>query len=141
MDTPELEKLKALQPKCQVIGEFLEWLGSNDMRICRYASKADERDDEGLPTDVSEGDLFPVYDSTEKLIANCLKIDLNKVDAEKRQLLEELRKVKQYHCLEDTDASHKEKQVACDSCGCEHSDGCRRGYSHWHGGKIWRRDK
>lgn len=35
-----------------------------------------------------------------------------------------------WHCLPQN--SHKERQEACDSCDCEHSDGCSRGYSYWH---------
>jgi hypothetical protein len=92
--TPETDKMLAVKDNSQAVGEFIEWLGRNKMVIARYASKEDEWADEGeerVATGVKEGDLLPVYTSIEKMLAKYFKIDLDKVEKEKRQILEDLR--------------------------------------------------
>lgn len=34
------------------------------------------------------------------------------------------------NCL-PKELQHRQQEV-CDTCDCEHSDGCRRGYLYWH---------
>ena len=92
IETPELDKMSAAQSKSQAIGGFLEWLGEKGMLICRSATKADERDDEGEHTDVKGGDLLPVYKSIEDMLAEYFEIDLKKAEAERRAILDELRR-------------------------------------------------
>jgi hypothetical protein len=84
--TPELDKMKAVQDKSQAIGEFLEHLGEKGLVICCYASRQDEE-----KTGYEEGDLIPLHNSIEKNLADYFGIDLNKVEQERRALLDELR--------------------------------------------------
>ena len=73
---PELEKLKEVSKTSQEIGEFLNWLPEIGIYLCRY----------------DEEDYF--YRSVvdfEKLLAEYFKIDLNKVEQEKREILEDIR--------------------------------------------------
>jgi hypothetical protein len=76
---PEHEKLAKVSDRSQVIGEFLDWL----------------RNDQGIvlaeygPNDV---DLFPARRHTiEDWLALYFKIDLAKIEREKRAMLEAIR--------------------------------------------------
>lgn len=71
---PEHIKLAAIQPKSQAIGEFLEWLPTQGITLA-------ERDGES-------GRLYPAWDNTIALLAQFFEIDQNKLEAEKRQMLE-----------------------------------------------------
>lgn len=76
MQYPEHEKLQALKGANQTVGEFLEWLEEDNVILSKWG----------------EGDaLFPIYKSKEDLIAGFFGIDQNKLEAEKRQMLEALR--------------------------------------------------
>ena len=75
---PENEKIKAVKEKSQAIGEFLEWLEEKKIH---------------LVTLKGEHGYNPVYTSTENLLAEFFNIDLDKVEEEKLQMLEELRKL------------------------------------------------
>jgi len=78
---PEHEKLKAVQKESQAIGEFLDWLtGEKKIELAKW--NEDER---------VEDRLLPWHHSTEKLLADYFKIDLVKLEAEKRKMLAELR--------------------------------------------------
>lgn len=77
---PEHEKLKAIQPKSQAIGEFLEWAGEQGMALASYG---DERGDRET--------LFHVSRSKENLLAEFFEIDLKKLEAEKEAILAEQR--------------------------------------------------
>jgi len=82
IEMPECERLKAVQEQSQIIGEFLEWLGDEKgYFICTYGDNAEFPQ---LP--------FLISDSRERLLAEFFGIDLDKVEKEKRALLEELRK-------------------------------------------------
>lgn len=75
--TPEVDKMLAVRDKSQEIGSFLEWLrGEKKIVLAAY-----EHDD-----------LIEVYTSTNDLLAEYFEIDLNKVEAERRAILEGLRK-------------------------------------------------
>jgi hypothetical protein len=89
MNYPEHEKLKEVQEKSQAIGDFLEWLGyEKDVTLCEYFEPTrEERREEGaiagyLPTNKKKMDLLAEY----------FDIDLNKIEQEKRQMLDELRR-------------------------------------------------
>jgi hypothetical protein len=77
---PELEKMKTISIKSQVIGEFIDWLGTEQMCVAQWGA-----DDPLYP------ELHPVRLSIEKLLAKYFSIDLNKVDKEKRALLDYVR--------------------------------------------------
>jgi len=84
---PECEKLQeARLHGSQEIGEFLEWLSGSGYEICKF--EEEEWDD-----DIEEmypASYYPNYNSIEKWIAEYFKIDLDKVDAERMQIIKEL---------------------------------------------------
>jgi hypothetical protein len=80
-DYPEHDKLSAVKDKSQAIGEFLEWLDyEKNYSVCSLT--------EGRNGD---GEYSPIFTSTEKLLAEFFNIDLNKLEQEKRKMLNELR--------------------------------------------------
>ena len=80
MDLSEHEKLKAIKPLSQAIGNFIEWLGENGMTICS------EDRSPYLPDE-----YVPIRRTTEELLADHFEIDLNRLEAEKEAMLEEIR--------------------------------------------------
>ena len=81
---PEHDKLDLIKNKTQVIGEFLEWLSLvKKYSICSY----DEND-----PDEHDG-FYPVNDSRDYLIASFFEIDRKELEKEKKQMLEEMRKL------------------------------------------------
>lgn len=82
---PECDKMLAVQNRSQDIGEFLEWLrGERGLILAQY----DE--------DHFDGEfLMPVNIRIEDLLAEFFEIDLNKVEQEKRALLESIRAAQQ----------------------------------------------
>lgn len=68
MDFPELEKLKVIQEKSQAAGEFYHWA-------------------------IHKGYIKQrMFLNLDKILAEFFEIDLEKIDNEKRQILEELRR-------------------------------------------------
>ncbi len=76
IDYPELEKVRAVKDKSQIIGEFLEWLMSKGFTI--------ERDG-----------LSFAEPSFNRMLAQFFEIDLAKVEEEKRLILERIRKMEE----------------------------------------------
>jgi hypothetical protein len=78
VETPELDKMTAVQPFSQKIGEFMEWL-STEKKL-------------GLGSWDKRGyDLYqPERASIENLLAEFFDIDLNKVEKEKRAIIEDI---------------------------------------------------
>ena len=73
---PEHEKLKALEGKNDVIGAFIEWM----------------QDEKGWTiTETWPEGYYPVRRSIPDIIADYFGIDRDKLEAEKSQMLEELR--------------------------------------------------
>lgn len=72
-DYPEHDKMSAIKDKSQTIGEFLD---STEYVLCLY-----DEDDR----------LRPVAASIEQILALYFDIDLNKIEAEKRAMLDALR--------------------------------------------------
>lgn len=71
---PEHDKLREVADRSQAIGEFLEWLDlERDLVIARYAHELDE--------------FVPANVSTNRLLAEFFGIDLDKLEAEKRDML------------------------------------------------------
>jgi hypothetical protein len=91
IDTPECDKQLAVKEDAQVIGEFIEWLrGERDCVIAEYT---------GNPKYSGRYELFPINDSIEQLLADYYKIDLNKVEKERRKLLDLQRELNWSHQL------------------------------------------
>jgi len=79
MQYPEHEKLKKVQDKSQTIGEFLEWLGyEKDYAICEIEERYQR--------------YYPISINHQKLLGQYFDIDLDKLEKEKRQMLETLKK-------------------------------------------------
>jgi hypothetical protein len=81
---PEHERLSAIKDKSQVCGEFLEWLqGAGRYVIAEYIG-SDRRGGKDL--------LVPASFRIETLLAAYFKISRAKLEREKREMLDELRK-------------------------------------------------
>lgn len=77
MKTPELDRMRDVHERSQEIGDFLEWL--------RY-------DENHVQLAIWDGEkLIPFHYNIEQLLANYFHIDLNKVESERRALLDALR--------------------------------------------------
>jgi len=87
---PECDKMNAVREKSQVIGEFIEWLQSGE---------ASEKEEPIVlayyPTQRTSNEvdahLHPCSYTIETLLAKYFDIDLDKVEKEKRLILEKLR--------------------------------------------------
>lgn len=79
-DYPEHEKLKAVKDRSQCVGEFIEWLGENNMAVCEF-------------TGGNIDHWWPTGKPIRKLLAQFFEIDEEKLEAEKRQMLEEQREL------------------------------------------------
>jgi len=78
MKYPEHEKLQKIQDKSQTIGEFLDWLGyEHEYFICEKSGKYQE--------------WYPISQNHQKLLAQYFDINLDKLEQEKKQMLEALK--------------------------------------------------
>ena len=83
MEYPECENMAKVRPQSDIIGEFLGWLqGKKEWEMCEY-----QPDEPGVA-----GGYCPVHFNTEELLAEFFNIDLKKVEEERRQMLDEIRK-------------------------------------------------
>lgn len=78
---PEHDKLSEVKDQTQAIGEFLDWAAEQGIQLCRF----DDRTDHLYPA----GSFMP-------LLAEWAGIDMDKIEAEKQQMLAELRKANGY---------------------------------------------
>lgn len=74
---PEHAKMEKVDTESHAIGQFIEWLHGQGIYFAKY--------------DDDSEDFVPEYRSIEKWLADYFEIDLNKVEAEKRQMLDEIR--------------------------------------------------
>lgn len=79
MSYPEHDKLQAVQDDSNVIGTFLDTCGYT---LCEWLNPADMGDE-----DEPHG-YFPVRGSINQILAKHFEIDLDKLEAEKRQMLD-----------------------------------------------------
>jgi hypothetical protein len=63
----------------QAIGEFLEWASEHGMRLCSLDDRASH--------------WWPVSLPIERLLAQYIEIDMDKVETERRALLEHVRRI------------------------------------------------
>lgn len=77
---PEHEKLKALGGQNQIVGDFIEWLGTQGRVIAEY----DKHDR-----------LYPVFHSRDQMLADFFEIDLKRLNREKDLILEDFRLAQQ----------------------------------------------
>lgn len=76
-DYPEHEKLKALGGDNQTVGNFIEWLSEQGYEICRW--------------NVAGTFCIPANISRDDLRAAHFEIDRNRLEDEKRQMLDAMR--------------------------------------------------
>lgn len=100
---PEHEKLRAIADKSQAIGEFLDWLslpaaeGGKGVvlteRACPHGYWPMEECKESRYCRRGEESVqfWPFRSSTTKLLAEFFKIDLDKIEEEKRAMLDAIR--------------------------------------------------
>lgn len=74
---PECDRLSEVAPYSQKIGEFLDWCRAEKGWLLA-----------GL---TDEGDIGPVIYSVTKVLAEFFRIDLDKVEEERRSILEYIR--------------------------------------------------
>jgi hypothetical protein len=70
---PEHEKLHAVRKRSQAIGEFLAE-GDHGYQLCEFSEEL--------------GEFLPVTRSTEQILADYFGIDLGRLEAEKRAMLD-----------------------------------------------------
>lgn len=86
MSYPEHEKLRALEGRSQVVGEFVDqFLAEKGYRICEIAESG--RGSFLTP----EQQWFPIQQPFQDLLAEFFGLDRAKLDAEKDQMLTKLR--------------------------------------------------
>lgn len=84
---PEHDKLRAIADESQAIGEFLEWMGTD--RTAEHGQYGRRL----FLAHMWNDRLTPASYTIEDLLAQFFGIDQNKIEAEKRQMLAELRAV------------------------------------------------
>jgi hypothetical protein len=85
---PEHEKLKTMADKSQACGEFLEWLQMQGYVIARYHEHGDL-----CARGCIDERLHPATPNIPALLAEHFGIDQNRLEAEKRAMLDQLRAV------------------------------------------------
>lgn len=81
---PEHDKQSKVKDKSQIIGEFVEWLATQNLCICDII--------ETQNPDVEDDYFSPITKTTLRLLAEYFNIDLEKIEKEKQKVLIELRK-------------------------------------------------
>lgn len=75
---PEHEKLAKVKDKTQACGEFIEWLAGKGIRLAAYSTES--------------GGYHPISKSIQDLLAEHFGIDRKKLEKEKDQMLDEIRR-------------------------------------------------
>ena len=103
---PELERLSSVSDKSQAIAEFVEWLKyEKKFQICEYEESTwltpdgEEVHKAGINREkdiriLTEG-FQPVHTSIQDLLAEYFKIDLQKVEVERRRVLDDFRRLQE----------------------------------------------
>ncbi len=78
-DYPEHDKLKEIQPESQIIGAFLDNCGYT---LCDFDIE---------PFLTEHGEYVPVCGSIQEILAHYFSIDLDRIEAEKRAILDEMK--------------------------------------------------
>ena len=81
MTYPEHEKLDAVKDRSQVIGEFLDHMGELGWHLAEYVTFKGYDEDQ----------LVPVRQSIIQVLAKYFNVDLDRLEDEKRAMLESLR--------------------------------------------------
>ena len=87
---PEHNKLDSIKERSQLLGEFLDWAHEQDLTLCWYDNGDNNPDGEQVFG--HERGWRPCHDNIETLLAKFYNIDLKKLESEKDQMLEEIRR-------------------------------------------------
>lgn len=92
-ECPECERLHAVVEKSNAIGEFLDWMQEQGIFLAiPHRHDIGCEGDDGFPICGLNRDEFQLHlEPKEKMLARFFDIDLNKVERERRALLEALR--------------------------------------------------
>lgn len=94
---PEHDKVRVVQDRSQAIGEFLEWLGSKGVSLATYHEHTDACYDESdwknryPQCGYGESQLQAEYKSIEARLAEYFDIDQDRLESEKRAMLDLIR--------------------------------------------------
>jgi len=85
---PEHTRLHAIKDDSQKIGAFLDWLEAQEeaIRLCRWNDQRAEYE--------------RIYEGVETILSRYFEIDLNKIETERRAMLEEQRRLNIYEGVE-----------------------------------------
>lgn len=86
-DYPECDKFLLVSAESEKIGEFIDWLSRQGIQLCTWVEN-----DRKI---ITGGDYFPTNMNITELLAQYFDIDLQKIEQEKRAMLEELRELNQ----------------------------------------------
>lgn len=82
--TPELNRLAEVSVTSTTIGEFIDWLHNDQkLRLCEWREEVRR----GHDRDYAPEGFYEDSRSIEQLLADYFKIDLKKIEAERRALL------------------------------------------------------
>lgn len=89
----EHEKLKALGESREAVQELLDWLGDDGIHLAKRHAHEDGcyNGDGELDCAARQEELIDHYETKEKLMARFFEIDLDKLENEKRAMLDEIR--------------------------------------------------
>jgi hypothetical protein len=86
--TPECDKIRVVHEKSQLIGEFLDWLSSQNIILAKDSALMEKCGECGEEFPVG---YLPHRESIEQLLARFFNIDLDEAEDERRKILEDLR--------------------------------------------------
>jgi len=93
---PEHQKLQAVKDKSQAIGDFIEYLRGKGYVICEKVNSVENEDGELTDYEKEQWIIgwnwMQAHLPIEKTLAEYYEIDLNKLEIEKRVMLDEFRK-------------------------------------------------
>jgi len=85
---PEHEKLRAVKPQSQVIGEFLDQLGYLGFELGKWEDRPDWCD---------KAEFVPANEPIQSILSRYFEIDQKKLEEEKLQMIEEQRELNSKH--------------------------------------------
>lgn len=86
----EIDKLRAAKEEAAILSEFLDWLNQDaGFTLCKWRDFVSHSDEVGDYT--AEG-YYPIQKSYEQLLADYFEIDLQKLEQERQEILDNLRK-------------------------------------------------
>jgi hypothetical protein len=89
---PECEKLAAISDQSNQIGDFLNWLANQGLNICEWVNNEDDDTNEYMPEILLPAG-YHTSTGANRLLAKYFEIDLDKVEQERRALLEWLQEI------------------------------------------------